>query len=171
MSYQPNAAAAVWLAQHVWPRVRAAHPDATLVLVGTNPTRQVRDLAGQDRSIEVTGSVADVKPFLWQSAVSVAPLFVARGLQNKVLEAAAAGLPTVVTSAVMNGLPADVLPACVVADTAGAFADQVIALLSRSAADRRAIADRANLDALSWARRLTPLDVILDSAARKSRAA
>jgi hypothetical protein len=58
-----------------------------------------------------------------------------------------------------------------VADTAGAFADQVIALLSRSAADRRAIADRANLDALSWARRLTPLDVILDSAARKSRAA
>lgn len=171
MSYEPNAAAALWLAHHVWPRVRAAHPDATLVLVGANPTRQVRDLARQDRSIEVTGSVDDVKPFLWQSAVSVAPLFVARGLQNKVLEAVAAGLPTVVTSAVANGLPAEVLPACLVADAAGAFADQVIALLSRSAADRRAIAERAALESLSWARRLAPLDSILDAAAQKRRAA
>jgi glycosyltransferase involved in cell wall biosynthesis len=171
MSYEPNAAAALWFAQHVWPRVRAARHDATLVLVGASPTRQVRDLAERDRSIDVTGSVADVKPFLWQSAVSVAPLFVARGLQNKVLEAVAAGLPTVVTSAVLNGLPAEVLPACSVADTADAFADHVIGLLSRSAADRRAIAERAPLDVLCWERRLAPLDSILSAAARSRQAA
>ena len=166
MNYEPNEAAALWFASRVWPRIRASSRDATFILVGANPTRRVRALAEQDRSIEVTGSVADVRPFLWGSAVSVAPLFVARGLQNKVLEATAAGLPTVVTNAVMNGLPRDVAPACTTADTADTFAEQVLHLLSMSATNRRAIADRAALDSLGWARRLAPLDSILDDAAR-----
>jgi sugar transferase (PEP-CTERM/EpsH1 system associated) len=171
MNYEPNEAAALWFASHVWPRVRASCHDATLVLVGANPTRRVRALAEQDRSIEVTGSVADVRPFLWESSVSVAPLFVARGLQNKVLEAAAAGLPTVVTSAVMNGLPRDVAPACSTADTADVFAERVLRLLSMSATDRRAMAEHATLDSLGWARRLARLDVILSDAAPAYRAA
>jgi glycosyltransferase involved in cell wall biosynthesis len=170
MNYEPNEAAALWFGRRVWPLIRAARRDATLVLVGANPTRLVRALGEQDRSIEVTGSVADVRPFLWGSAVSVAPLFVARGLQNKVLEAAAAGLPTVVTSAVFSGLPREVVPACSVAETTQAFAERVLDLLSMSAADRRAIADRATLDSVGWTRRLAPLESILSDAARVARA-
>jgi sugar transferase (PEP-CTERM/EpsH1 system associated) len=169
MNYEPNEGAALWLANHVWPNVRASRPDATLLLVGANPTRRVRALAEQDRSIEVTGSVPDVRPYLWDSAVSVAPLFVARGLQNKVLEAAAAGLPTVVTSAVMNGLPQDVAAACRTADTAGVFTEHILQLLSLSAADRRAMAERATCDSLGWETRLAPLESILRNAAHPYR--
>jgi glycosyltransferase involved in cell wall biosynthesis len=165
MNYEPNEAAALWMARHVWPRVREARPEATLVFVGANPTRRVRALAEQDRSIEVTGSVPDVRPFLWSAAVSVAPLFVARGLQNKVLEAVAAGLPTVVTHAVFEGLPPEATPACSVAGTAGAFADRVVHLLSMSAAERRGISDRAVLDAVGWSQRLARLESILRDAA------
>jgi hypothetical protein len=105
--------------------------------------------------------VVDVRPFLWKSAVSVAPLAVARGLQNKVLEATAAGLPTVVTRAVMDGLPNDAAAACVQADSAAAFTREILRLLSLRPAERRAIAERANLMTLSWSGRLAGLDAIL----------
>ena len=76
MSYEPNETGALWLAREVWPRVRAVRPDARLCLLGAEPTRRLRELPRVDASIEVTGSVADVRPFLWSSAVSAAPLFV-----------------------------------------------------------------------------------------------
>ncbi len=102
--YPPNVSGAVWLAQEIWPKVKTRHPDATLTLVGMNPARAVLALA-RDPSVRVTGAVSDVRPFLWQAAVSAAPLLVARGVQNKVLEALAAGLPCVVTPPVFEGLP------------------------------------------------------------------
>ena len=129
--YAPNADGAVWFAQQVWPRVRAARPSARLTLAGSSPTGAVRRLA-EDASIEVTGRVEDMRPYLWRSAVAVAPIFQSRGVQNKVLEAAAAGLPSVVTRTVGDGLPHQVLPACRIADTADAFAAAVIELLSLS---------------------------------------
>ena len=61
-----------------------------------------------------------MRPYLWRSAIAVAPIFQSRGVQNKVLEAAAAGLPSVVTRTVGTGLPSQVLPACRIADTADA---------------------------------------------------
>ena len=162
--YAPNADGAVWFAQQVWPLVRAARPSARLTLAGSSPTGAVRRLA-EDASIEVTGRVEDMRPYLWRSAVAVAPIFQSRGVQNKVLEAAAAGLPSVVTRTVGDGLPHQVLPACRIADTAEAFAAAVIDLLSLSPGARRQEAARAALPSLGWPTRLAPLVALIESAA------
>jgi sugar transferase (PEP-CTERM/EpsH1 system associated) len=169
MNYEPNETAALWLMREVWPEIRRARPDATLTLAGANPTRRLHQAAQRDPSIEVTGFVTDVRPFLWKSAVSVAPLAVARGLQNKVLEATAAGLPSVVTRAVREGLPLEAMPACVQADSPAEFVRETLRLLSIHPAERRAIAGRANLTALSWASRLSGLDAVLADLSRPAR--
>jgi sugar transferase (PEP-CTERM/EpsH1 system associated) len=166
MNYEPNHDAALWFATTVWPVVRTRVPDARLALVGSNPMARLIKAVAADPTVEVTGAVPDVRPYLWRAAVSVAPLWVARGVQNKVLEAVAARLPCVVTSAVEEGLPPHVLPACLVARDADAFAAAVIDLLEREPAERRAIADRADLRSLQWSARLQRLSGILEEAAR-----
>ena len=103
----------------------------------------------------------DVRPYLWRAAIAVAPLETARGVQNKVLEAVAAGLPAVVTPAVFEGLPEAVRPACRVARSAEAFADQIRELLCLSAERRRALAGSASLEALAWENVLAPLGRVL----------
>jgi sugar transferase (PEP-CTERM/EpsH1 system associated) len=168
MDYKPNAQGSSWFVHEVWPLVRARRPDAHLTIVGANPTATVRHLASEQAGVEVTGSVPDVRDYLWRSAVSIAPLLVARGLQNKVLEALAAGLPAVVTTGVMKGLPATVLPGCLVADSPQSFADAVVDLLAKSGAERRAFAARARLDLMTWAQQLAPLSGVLSEAAGQS---
>lgn len=168
MNYGPNEEAALWLAQKVWPLVRARYPDARLSLVGSDPSLAVRRLAISNPSIEVTGAVPDVRPYLWRSAVAAAPLLVARGVQNKVLEAVAAALPCVVTPAVQAGLPAEVLPACLVASDVERFSGALIDLLGREPDERRALAARANLGAFAWSARMAALLPILEAAARPS---
>jgi sugar transferase (PEP-CTERM/EpsH1 system associated) len=165
MGYRPNEDGAVWLARSVWPLVRQEYPDARLSLVGSQPTAAVRRLAVDDPTIEVVGSVPDVRPYLWKSAVAVAPLFVARGLQNKVLEAVAAGLPCIVTPAVLQGLPSAVLPGCLLASDANAFAVAVRSVLARPAAQRRAMALSADTRPLTWDSQLARLVPILREAA------
>jgi sugar transferase (PEP-CTERM/EpsH1 system associated) len=164
MGYRPNEDGAVWLARSVWPLVRQEYPDARLSLVGSNPTAAVRRLAVYDPTIEVTGAVPDVRPYLWRSAVAVAPLFVARGLQNKVLEAVAAGLPCVVTPAVLEGLPKEVLSGCLLASDADAFAVAVRRVLARTATERRSIAGNGDMSALTWDSQLARLEPILRAA-------
>ncbi len=166
MGYRPNEEGALWFAKSVWPLIRARHPDARLSLVGSAPTAAVRHLSAADPTVDVTGAVPDVRPYLWRSAVAVAPLFVARGLQNKVLEAVAAGLPCVVTPAVLDGLPGQVLPGCLTATDADAFAAAVLSLLDRRPAERRAIANGADIGALTWDRQLSSLIPILDAVVR-----
>jgi len=164
MSYEPNAQAALWFVQHVWPEIRAGRPGATLAIVGSDPPPRLRDACSGDPAITVTGSVPDVRPYLWSSSVSVAPLRVARGVQNKVLEAAAAGLPSVVTTAVIEGLPGEVKSVCAVADRPGDFAAAVLAMLRHSPEDRRRLMARADLRSLDWNARLAPLWSILSAA-------
>jgi glycosyltransferase involved in cell wall biosynthesis len=125
----------------------------------------VRALADPVRGVEVTGYVPDVRPHLWSAAVSVAPLLTARGVQNKVLEAVAAGLPAVVTGGAAGGVPSEVLPACAVAETPDQFASAVVSMLALTPTERRQRAERADLSALSWDRRLSPLRGILEHAA------
>ena len=83
MDYFPNEDGVVWFADAVWPRVRAARPDARFVIVGSGPGPRIRQLARRDPSIEVTGRVETVQPHLWRSAVAVAPLRMRVGCRTK----------------------------------------------------------------------------------------
>jgi sugar transferase (PEP-CTERM/EpsH1 system associated) len=164
MNYTPNVDGALWFCQNVWPAVRARRPDAELVVVGSDPVRAIRRLHSTENGIDVTGTVDDVRPFLWRSAVAIAPLLTARGIQNKVLEAVGAGLPAVVSHQVFEGLPAAVRPACRVGVSADLFAEETLTLLSLSPAERRQIAASADIAELTWESQLRPLhDLLADS--------
>lgn len=148
MNYAPNEAGAVWLAREVWPLVVARRPDARLQLVGSQPSAAVRALAGP--GIEVTGRVPHTRDYMWNAAVAAAPLHTARGLQNKVLEALAAGLPVVTTTAVREGLPDGIGAACDVADDAAGFAEALLARLAMTPEARRSRANAVDLAPHSW---------------------
>jgi acyl-CoA reductase-like NAD-dependent aldehyde dehydrogenase len=93
-------------------------------------------------------------------------LRLARGLQNKVLEALAAGLPVVVTPAVWAGLPPEALPSCELAESAGDFAKALIPLLLTSPEERRQRAKLARLDQLTWSNRFSAIETIIGKARR-----
>jgi glycosyltransferase involved in cell wall biosynthesis len=86
--------AAVWFAREVWPAVRAQFPDAEFRIVGRKPAPEVQRLADLP-GVKVIGQVPDVRPFVAAAAAVVVPLRLARGIQNKVLEALAMGKPVV----------------------------------------------------------------------------
>ncbi|PYR93352.1 MAG: TIGR03087 family PEP-CTERM/XrtA system glycosyltransferase [Acidobacteria bacterium] len=164
MDYAPNVDGVLWFVKHVWPRVRQANANARLTLVGARPTPAIRALSS-DSSIEVTGTVPDVRPYLWRSAVSIAPLLIARGVQNKVLEALAAGLPCVVSAPVFEGVPRAARPGCIEGETPSAFAASVIRLLSMRPQERRRLASQVNLSELSWREAFAPLGGLLHTVA------
>jgi sugar transferase (PEP-CTERM/EpsH1 system associated) len=165
MNYRPNVDGAIWLATEVWPLVRKVRPDARLQIVGAHPTRAVLALANETARIEVSGAVPDVRPFLWAAAVAAAPLMTARGVQNKVLEAVAAGLPTVVTPEVFKGVPVEIAGACTTAHSAPQFADSLLHWLEQPPDARREHARRAEVAGLSWAGRLSGLRGLLEGVA------
>jgi len=168
MNYAPNEEAVTWFTREVWPLVIARRPDAWFDIIGSSPTPAVQALANPDVHITVVGAVPDVAPHLWKAAVSVAPLQTARGIQNKVLEAVAAGLPTVVTPVVSEGLPKAVLSACRVAGPPQAFADAVLTYLESTPKQRRELALAVDFGSLSWDRMLAPVHNILAQAASRS---
>jgi sugar transferase (PEP-CTERM/EpsH1 system associated) len=168
MNYAPNEAGAIWLAREVWPRVRQMAPSAELRIVGASPTAKVRALADLTQAITVTGYLADVRSELWAAAVATAPVHISRGVQTKVLEAVAAGLPCVITSPVSEGLPDHVRPACRIADTAEGFASAIADWLRQSPTERQVLS-RVDLSGLAWDRRLRPLLPLLEEAARTHR--
>ncbi|MFM7232678.1 MAG: glycosyltransferase [bacterium] len=150
LSVPHNVDAAVYAACEVLPRVRAVRPDATLWLVGAAPRPEVRALA-ELPGVTVTGALPDLGPALAAAHVMVAPLRFSSGIQNKVLEAMAAGLPVVTTSGVASGVPGSerLLRA---ADDAEGLAREVLALLADPAA-ATAQAERARAHArahFSW---------------------
>jgi sugar transferase (PEP-CTERM/EpsH1 system associated) len=132
MDYWANEDAVSWFATEVWGRVVAEEPGARFYIVGSRPTPAVRALE-RLHGVTVTGTVQDVRPYLKFAAVSVAPLRVARGIQNKVLEAMAMGLPVVATPAAGQGLSPAVRACIDVADDAATFAERVVSVLRRGA--------------------------------------
>ncbi len=106
MNYKPNADAAVWFANNVFPKIRERYPAAMFRVVGKSPTAEVRALASIS-GIEVTGSVPDVRPWLHRATCAVVPLQIARGVQNKVLEAMSCGRPVICSPAPLKGLAAE----------------------------------------------------------------
>jgi sugar transferase (PEP-CTERM/EpsH1 system associated) len=128
LDYRPNVDGAVWFGREVWPEVRRQRPGATLTLVGRNPAGAVRDLATGD-GIELVGRVPDVRPYLASSSVVVVPLRIARGVQNKVLEAMAMGRAVVTSPTVRKGLSAVSGVHLEIAETATEWARTVVSLL------------------------------------------
>jgi glycosyltransferase involved in cell wall biosynthesis len=165
MNYAPNEEAAIWFVRDVWPLVLASRPDARFEIIGSNPTATVQALADPNANVTVVGAVPDVAPYLWRAAVSVAPLQTARGIQNKVLEAVAAGLPTVITPIVAEGLPSVVLSACRMGASPQTFADAVLTYLEWTPEQRRELALTVDFGSLSWERTLAPVHDILAQAA------
>jgi sugar transferase (PEP-CTERM/EpsH1 system associated) len=103
MDYWANVDAVIWFCHKVWPLIRAKHPNARFYVVGGNPSPQVKALDAK-QGIKVTGRVVDVRPYILGAKVAVAPLQIARGLQNKVLEAMSMAKPVVVTSMAIEGI-------------------------------------------------------------------
>jgi sugar transferase (PEP-CTERM/EpsH1 system associated) len=106
LDYRPNVEGIVGFCREAWPALRRRRPDATLRLVGRRPVAAVRHL-GEVPGVEVIGQVPDVRPYLAGAAVAIVPLRMARGLQNKVLEALAMGKATVASPASLAGLRAE----------------------------------------------------------------
>jgi sugar transferase (PEP-CTERM/EpsH1 system associated) len=123
MSYSPNAQAATWFAGEVFPRIRAKWDDAGFVIAGSNPPQKVRALADTP-GIAVTGYLDDLRPVVEAASVAVAPMQSAVGIQNKVLEAMAMGLPVVASPLATRAIGRDT-PGVVEADSADEVADAV----------------------------------------------
>jgi sugar transferase (PEP-CTERM/EpsH1 system associated) len=126
MDYWANVDAVIWFAQEVFPLVKQQCADARFYIVGSKPTKQVLQLAEADESIIVTGRVEDVRHYVANAAVVIAPLRIARGIQNKVLEAMAMAKPVVVTPAAMEGIAVTDNIQIAVAAEPSKFAEQVV---------------------------------------------
>ena len=106
MDYWPNVDAVQWFASDMLPAIRQQHPDARFYIVGARPSREVQALASLP-GVTVTGTVPDVRPYLAHARLAVAPLRIARGIQNKVLEAMAMAKPVIVTPQALEGISAE----------------------------------------------------------------
>ncbi len=160
MDYRPNIEAVSWFANMIFPHIRVAQPAARFAIVGRQPTDAVKSLAALPGVI-VTGEVADVRGWLAAAQVVVAPLRLARGVQNKVLEAMAMARPLVVTAAAAEGI--DHGDTIRIGATVGEIADHVLAVLADAtrAASMGAAARAQVQRRYSWASRLAALDPLL----------
>ena len=163
MDYRPNVEAVSWFAEAILPAIRARQPAARFAIVGRHPADQVK-LLSRLPGVIVTGEVADVRGWLAAAHVVVAPLLIARGVQNKVLEAMAMARPLVASTAAAEGI--DHGGTIRVGDTANAIADHVATLLDDpDAAGALGTAARAQvLNRYGWTARLAALDPILGHA-------
>ena len=157
MDYRPNIDAVQWFARDVMPALRRRVPAARFWIVGAAPTGDVRALAGLP-GVQVTGRVPDTRPYLAAADVVVAPLRIARGIQNKLLEAMAMARPVVATPEAFQGVRAepgrDILLASGIAETVQRIAD----VLDGRHATMGAAARRAVEASHQWSVTLRPLD-------------
>lgn len=151
LGYAPNEEAAQWFLDHVWPRVRGRCPEAFFCAVGGNPSREL--LKRQDgRNVLIRGYVPEIEPYVTHAALTVAPLQVASGFQNKVALSLAHGVPVVATSKAIQWMPEDIRKSLRAYDGPEAFAEGVLRALAQ-AAPQRALARRvgkALLRRFSW---------------------
>jgi len=169
MDYRPNVDGALWFAKSIMPLVTARLPNARFYVVGSKPARALAE--GDLRNVVVTGRVPDVRPYIAHAAASVAPLRIARGVQNKVLEAMAHEKPVVATTAASRALSAEPGRDFWLADDPELFADAVVSAAmgperGRISANGRRYVERHH----DWARSLADLDALLETAAGQMNA-
>jgi glycosyltransferase involved in cell wall biosynthesis len=133
MSYHANISMVKYLVAEIMPLIWQHRPNVRLYVVGKDPTTEIRRM-GENPLIQVTGTVPDIRPFLWSSTVAVAPSVYGAGVQNKILEAMAVGLPVVTTSKALISLGVTPEREIFVGDTPAEFTSQVLNLLDNSEA-------------------------------------
>lgn len=163
MDWLPNIDGIQYFVREVLPLIRRSKPDCSLAIVGRRPPPEIRAIAVRDPNICVTGTVDDVRPYLWGSSVSIVPLRIGGGTRLKIFEAMAARIPVVSTPTGAEGLnvtsPAEIR----LADSPGGFAEQCIALLN-SPSDRVRTASAAwqtVSSRFSWDRVVTDFETAL----------
>ncbi len=162
MDYAPNITAVELFAHEVMPRIRAVHGGARLAIVGRAPTAAVRALGGIHGTM-VTGAVPDVRPWLAGADLVTAPLLIARGVQNKVLEAMAMARPVLLTPAAATGIDAAHGEHFALAEAPAAMAERALALLADpvGTAAMGAAARRFVMEECGWDRVLAPLRALI----------
>ena len=163
MDYFPNVECMRRFCADVLPKVQAVRPQTTIAIVGADPTPDALRLAKLP-GVTVTGTVPDVRPYLHRAVLMVAPLNIARGTQNKILEGMAAGLPVVASRIAAGGVDAIESDHFLVAETPEAVANAIVRVMSDPAERRRlALAGRARmLSHHAWDRSMRRLDGIID---------
>jgi len=163
MDYYPNQEAVLRFCRETLPLLRVHRPGLRFDVVGADPSTAIRKLA-ELPGVRVTGSVPDVRPYAQRSALSIAPLAIARGTQNKVLESLALGVPVVTSSCAAGGVDAVPGEHLLVADTPTDTRDAVLSLLENPALrDRFARAGRERvLSHHSWAHSLRTFDRLIE---------
>ena len=129
MSYHANVSMAKYLGEEIMPRIWKVRPAARLYIVGKDPAPAIKQMT-QNPRITVTGTVDDIRPFLWRATVSVAPMLYGAGIQNKILEAMATGTPVVTTCQALSALQAQPGKDLFVSDDPDGFAQAVLQVLA-----------------------------------------
>jgi sugar transferase (PEP-CTERM/EpsH1 system associated) len=169
MDYYPNQECMQRFCDAVWPLLKARRPSMKLLIVGADPSLAMRAL-GERPGVTVTGSVPDVRPYIRGSALMVAPLAIARGTQNKILEAMAMGVPVVTSSAAAGGVDAEAGQHLLVADSADEVARAVLRIVEQPAERARLAAagrDRM-LSHHAWPRSMQRLDRMIENCLRNA---
>jgi sugar transferase (PEP-CTERM/EpsH1 system associated) len=158
MDYRPNVEGVCWFVREVWPELKRRVPELTFTIVGRDPTPEVLRLTGTP-GITVTGTVKDVRPYLASASVAVVPLRIARGIQNKILEAMAMGRAVVASPPAIEGLDVNIGEEVLRAESPDEWVAAVLGLLSEGGRrERLGQAARARIVAdYGWASRLSPL--------------
>lgn len=128
MSYHANISMVKYLVTDIMPRIWKTRPTARLCIVGKDPPPDIKELE-QNPLITVTGTVTDIRPYLWRATVSVVPLLYGAGIQNKILEAMATGTPVVTTSRALSALHVQAGKELLVANTPEEFSQTIIQLI------------------------------------------
>jgi sugar transferase (PEP-CTERM/EpsH1 system associated) len=165
MDYKPNVEAVTWFATEILPLIRAELPSAQFYIVGNNPSPDVQKLT-RNEAVFVTGRVPDVRPYLAHATAAVAPMRIARGIQNKVLEAMSMARPVVLTAGALEGIDAEPGREVILADTTTAFAAACCSLAGTSRGETIGTAARARiLQDYDWAKTLRRFDASLPATA------
>jgi glycosyltransferase involved in cell wall biosynthesis len=136
MSYHANISMVKYLVEEIMPRIWKARPAARLCIVGKDPVPAIKNMA-RNPLITVTGTVDDIRPFLWRGTVSVVPLLYGAGIQNKILEAMATGTPVVTTSQAVSALRAQPGTDLFVSDDPDDFSRWVLELIANRDLQKR----------------------------------
>jgi len=161
MDYPPNVDAVVWFAHGILPIIRNSLPAAQFHIVGASPSAQVKALEAID-GVFVTGRVPDVRPYVANATACVAPMRIARGIQNKVLEAMAMGRPVVVTSDALEGIKAVAGEELLLANSEADFARACLDCMEPGAATLGFNARQRVVKDYAWPQQLKRFDAFLN---------